>query len=371
MPDYKYTFPVDYNTQKRLSESDETGWIEIFKRVLDDKSIDYNIDFKEFEPKSRLCTLYAVLITLKIDTANYQKALVNLTYEIYPTPENNYQSFILIQVIDYVRPSAYFPRLSLLLTNPAYKYMMAIKAPNGLLLHLYLVNTIMHFDVDFIIYGYLKTLSKSTTKYPSEYHQVFLRYIYSYCEEFEFTSYMNGVFPLFKNEKIYHIVTLTLREYVAVKHSFRLIYQWLNENHLQLKVKNADVFNKFIDYFEVLLKNDKSRLSINELFEEFEKLILRLKSERVTETPLTVVRAVRGLINKQKVVLKATVLIPGTEQGIEPSLSAGQESAIEQSDEDVKRNQESNFIIYALEIEAAKKLTRDDFLISESGPEKS
>lgn len=361
MLEYNYPYPVDDNTQKLLSELDDTAWIEVFKRVLDEKSIDFNIEFNEFEPKARLCTLYAVLLTKNITTDKYQEALINLTYEIYLVPEKSDTSFILIQVIDYVRPAKHFQRLALLVTNPAYEYMIAVKAPNGLLLHLFLVNAIMHFDVKFTIYNYLKTLSKSIRKYPPEYHQVYFRYIYTYCDETEFINYLNESFLLFENKKISHIVKLTLKEYVFIKRSFRLIYLWLSENTHYLVRLNQNEFNYLIDFFAEWFEQNEKKLAENEFFEVTKQLVARLYEDKVADIPATI--TINSMRKRMRRVFNSVAAV--VYQKSELPLLLGRVSIASDSNQEAKTEKASKEDIqtFSREVEAVKQLPKVHFEI--------
>jgi hypothetical protein len=280
MSKYNYPFFVDDETLKRLEFLDATEWIGIFKKVLHSKSIDYNIDFTDNDPFIQLKDLYGILVINNIDVLPFQQAVVQLLIEYYGDNLNNTDIFCLIQCIDYIKPARYFKYIENLITSFSFNRVSQFKADDGFSLHCHLINSIMAFDTQKTLYEYLSGML--TQKNVPEYYQVFLRYIYSYCTDSDFISFMNKALLYFDDPTTLSFVFYALEEYIFYKKGFTNIYLWLFDLVFLSDIKpQKEIMSQILNNLTILVnKNDYQSESVA-LYYPIKALICILKPQKL------------------------------------------------------------------------------------------
>jgi hypothetical protein len=244
-----YIHAIDSNTVKRLKVLTVEQWSAIIGDILEEKSIDFNIVFSENSPEVKLKDINNLLSKIRVGEKAFNTALVSKVISIYGKESYLEEIYIILSVISFTKPLHEYRRLEALITYDRYEQMLSITKDGFLCPHFYLINSVMDFDEDWRIYKFLKSLSSE--KQPSEYYQIFIRYLYNYCNQQEFNDFMKSTLPFCSDEGVSHFVMLGLKEYCYYKHSYELIYYWMLETHESSEERHRDIFlsfNKSIKY---------------------------------------------------------------------------------------------------------------------------
>jgi len=216
------------------------------------KPLRFNIVFSETDPVTRLCELFNLIETKKIDTNDFRLAIITLLDEFYGKNTKHEEAFYLIQAIDYIKPSRYFTNLQDLVVNPGNQHMINVIATNGLSMHFYLINSIMRMDLEESLSTYLINLGSKPR--PSEYYQVVARYAYQKNRQSLFNKLLNKIFPFLNEKENLDKVILTIEEYLFYKEDVTLVFSWLFESHVTLK--KHDFFIPFLLKLENMLESE-------------------------------------------------------------------------------------------------------------------
>ena len=235
MTSYKYSFPLSDETLGSIRSLDEEGWHRLFIGILKNRPVPYNIDFSEFQPATRLCELYDIVMTYHLDAGPYQIALTRLLSEYYGNEREVNITFSLISAVDYVKPSLHYNRLQQLATKPEYAPMIDAEGPDGYSIHFHLVNTLMTFDTDRKLLDFLFSLRHKEQR--PEYYQVTIRYLYSYCGQPPFDLFMNAIILRLEDSRLREFVVRSFQEVVFYQQDFRLLYCWLFKEKERLSGK--------------------------------------------------------------------------------------------------------------------------------------
>jgi hypothetical protein len=248
--DYRYEFPADDLTRQSIQNLSEAGWRNVFDLILKNKSIDYDIDFTELNPIDRLKQLFDFVYTFRLDQQQlFQKVLVSVLNEEFEKAADPDLNFILIKVVDYVRPSKYYASLENLVTNVTIK--PAFVGPDGYNLHFHLINAVMPLDLDHNLYPYLRSLSVQA-QLP-EFYQIAIRYLFMQLDQKAFDDFMVLNFDNIRRQEICDTVIRTFDEYAFYKKSFILIFNWLIKYGDLLQDKHEEEFRLFVKKLETYL----------------------------------------------------------------------------------------------------------------------
>lgn len=248
---HRYPFPVDEYTLNLIRQLNEDALLHIFSTILANKSVDFNIDFTELDALTRLREFYDLLYTYQLDsTGLFDRVLVRLLNASFSRAEHPENTYVLIQLVDYIQPDAYYPTLETLVTYiPVQK---DFKGPDGLNLHFHLISAIMSMDRSYSLYPYLKHLSPAF--YFPEYFQITIRYIYMYLDQQVFNDFMHHVFDEFGREEIRNALMLIVDECAYYKKSYILLFNWLLLQCETLKLNNENVFFLMIHDIKLYLQ---------------------------------------------------------------------------------------------------------------------
>lgn len=371
MLDYHYRYSVDNNTIEKIIGYNTEDWIGLFKSVLANKSLDLNFEFSNFDPVTRIKTLYAILVTKKIPNNSFHEAIVNLFQEIYPLPNLATDSLVLIQIIDYIRPSMYSKRLIQYAINPSYYYMRDVSGEDNLSLHFHLINALSQLDTGSDLQEYLLTLYKSEGRQIPEYYQVTLRCLYKYASEEEFSSFFNDVFGEMIETDIYRLVKFTLVESILSTKSFKKLVELLSSYHRELSEKNKALLHDLIQYLSEWVKRKESKVSNFSYYEEFieiSKVILLSKIDILI--PNKTLEFTYGGTRSYAIGTKNELRFPKTK----PSSPANNFfKNLKRTDSVNKRRsfirKNAPLVSKSYEINLAQRMSANDYLINEHNPQ--
>ena len=231
----KYRFTLDQRTQGLLAKYTAQDWIRLFKDIIAGRSITCNIEFSEQNPETRLSELYDLVGSLKLDEQAFQHGLVMLFQEYYGNVNKNDEVLWLINAIDYIRPAYYYRPLLELSIHPEFDYMLAETTDSGFSLQLYLINTLIRFDLLDKDHSLLQFLMKWKDQLmPPEYYQVAIRYLYRLDNQKEFDDFMDAIMPRLEIEQVMRFVSLSFHEYFFYRSKYTLLFNWFFSHHDKL-----------------------------------------------------------------------------------------------------------------------------------------
>jgi hypothetical protein len=251
----RYKYFIDQSTKNLLSNFDSPDWIRLFKQVLRDEPIEYNIEFSEPLPVSKLAELYDLVTTLRLNETTFQEGLMMIFREYYGNKDKALESYYLVRTLDYVKPSMFFKQLVSMVINEQYDDMIYENGEDGYSIHLLLTNSLIKFDLldrSRPILKYL--LARKNLILPPEYYQVTIRYLYRLNNPEEFRLFMNGIISVLKDGKVFAFVMNVFKEYFFYKKSLELVFYWMfdnvekRENHLEFRKLTRSLFNILSEY---------------------------------------------------------------------------------------------------------------------------
>jgi len=261
----KYKFTLDQRTRTFLAKYTEQDWIRLFKDIIADRSISCNIEFSEQNPETRLNELYDLVGSYKLDEQKFQHALVMLFQEYYGNVNKNDEVLWLINSIDYVRPAYYYRSLLELSIHPEFDYMLTETTDSGFSLQLYLINTLIRFDLLDMDHGLLQFLmSRKEQLMPPEYYQVTIRYLYRLDNQKEFDSFMEAIFPRLEIGQVMRFVSLSFHEYFFYRNNYTLLFNWFFSRHDQLS--DHPFYKKMTEHVFSLLNRQRDEFGQKHYF---------------------------------------------------------------------------------------------------------
>lgn len=238
MSNYRYS--LDKATLQQLQLYKTSDWKQIVNTVLSDMPIEANIDFSNSLKKTRLFELYDIINKYNLNSHYYEEAISHLLIECYNRRSSAERTYHLIQIVDYVQPSTFYPQLEMLLTSPRYDDMFSVQSPEGFSLSFHLLNALMVFDSSGSLFELLKTRQNENP--PPEFYQLMIRYMYVHRKHDAFAEFMNDVFDRLTDPLIRQYVVMSIDEADFEKRSVAMVLNWLFPARKNLGKTNAALY---------------------------------------------------------------------------------------------------------------------------------
>lgn len=247
MSNYSYFSTVHLPVLEQLKKYQTEDWAHLLKSIFQNENI-LGIDFSDINPFDRLKDLYKIVLKYNLNETNFQETIVNLLVEYFGKEVKAQETYTLIQLIGFVKPTSYFNKLFLLVCE--YSNNDDLKGVyDNHSLRLHLINQIMAFDINNRLYKYL--ISLQSQKQIPEYYQITMKYILNNKNSLnEFNSFFKGISIYLQDEANIKYILHALREYINKQRSFEILFDWLFENFksFQNRRENIKTFKNVLNY---------------------------------------------------------------------------------------------------------------------------